>query len=1072
MKKLISVLGIFLLGMQVFAQKNISGSIKTENGEPVVGANVWIKGNTAIGTTANADGFYSLEIKAGAKAHVICFSFIGMKTKEVVIGTKNEINVVLENAEILFDDVVVTALGISREERSLGYSVQKVSSDDMAVKDPTSISNSLQGRVAGVQVKSGAGTVGGSSSVIIRGMSSLGGSNQPLYIVDGTPISNYNISNSIAGYDYGNGAQDINPDDVASVSVLKGAAATTLYGSRGANGVIIITTKSGKTKKGLGVEVNSTTTFDDVYILPKFQNEYGGGSSLDFPTFDFAASGLGEEWTAFDGTPVVETGVDESWGPKFNRQQVLHWDSFVPESKNYLKTRPWVAHPDNYKNLFDTGLTLSNSVSVDGGSDVSSFRLSYTNINQKGVVPNSELKKNMIALKGSTKVTERIEVLASVNYVRQETEGRSQFGYSGDGSTVAGAMRIWTQRQVDADLLRKYWYSDALGHQVGWNFRDISNGRTYMRWSNNPFWTLNNIYASDAKNRVYGNVGFKIDLMEGLTFTATARTDYYSMNVNDRIGSGGVVTDYYGESTYSSLENNYEGIFNYDRHFGDDWSLNAMFGGNIRYSKYKSSGIETVDGLVIENFYSVTNTVSPANVRSYFSERQINSVFASASVGFKNMLYFDISGRNDWSSTLPVNAHSYFYPSFSASFVFSELLSEKSVLSLGKIRAGYAMVGNDTSPYRLYNSYGITSFGNTTTFTVSDTRQNPNLKSESTAEFEAGIEAAFLKGRVGAEFTYFNRKSSDQIFGLDVSNTTGYTNAVINAGELQNTGFEAVVYGTPVKTPDFSWNLMVNFSQYESKLNSLYGDLEEYVISDAGSAWVTAVVRGEYGIMFAAGGYEYDSDGNKLVDENGLFVRSGKPEEVGSILPDFNGGVTNTFSYKNFSLTALVDFQKGGLVYSWANRWATGAGQTHITVGENDNGVSIRESVEDGGGVKSDGVFAPGTPKAGQPNDIYVGARTYFRHLRNFQEEFVYDASFIKLREVKLSYALPSTWIEGLKLQSATVSLVGRNLALLHSNADGFDPEQVNSTANDAQGYEGGSLPSTRSIGFNVNLKF
>ena len=1072
MKKHISLLVILLLGMQVFAQQNIRGTVKTENGEPIVGANVWIKGNTAIGTTANVDGYYSLQIKEGVKAHVICFSFIGMKTKEVEIGTKTEIDVVLKNDDILFDDVVVTALGVSREERSLGYSVQEVSSDEMAVKDPTSISNSLQGRVAGVQIKSGAGTVGGSSSVLIRGVSSLGGSNQPLYIVDGTPISNYDISNNTSGYDYGNGAQDINPDDVESVSVLKGAAATTLYGSRGANGVIIITTKNGKTKKGLGVEVNSTTTFDNVYILPKFQNEYGGGSSLEFPTFDYAASGLGEEWAQYDGTPVVETGVDESWGPKFNGQDVLHWDSFVPESENYLQTRPWVAHPNNYRDLFDTGLTLSNSVAVDGGSDVSSFRLAYTNVNQTGVVPNSELKKNMFAFKGSTKVADRIEVLASVNYIRQETNGRSQFGYSGDGSTVAGAMRIWTQRQVDPNLLRKYWYSDALGHQVGWNFRDISNGRTYMRWSNNPYWTLNNIYASDAKNRIYGNVGFKLNLIDGLTFSATARTDYYSMNVNRRIGSGGVTTDYYGESTYSSFENNYEGIFNYNKHLSEDWSLNAMLGGNIRYTQYKSSGIGTVDGLVIKNFYTVTNTVSPADVSSYFSEKQVNSVFASASVGFKNMLYVDISGRNDWSSTLPVNSHSYFYPSFSTSFVFSELLPYQSILSLGKIRAGYAMVGNDTSPYRLYNSYGIKSFGDITTFTVGDTRQNPNLKSESTAEFETGIEAAFLKGRVGVEFTYFNRKSSDQIFGLDVSKTTGYTAAVINAGELQNTGIEAVVYGTPVKTPSFSWNIFINFSKYESKLNSLYSDLEEYVISDAGSAWVTAVVGGEYGTMYTAGGYEYDEAGNKLVDENGYFVQSGQPEKIGSILPDFNGGVTNSFSYKNFSLTALVDFQKGGLVYSWANRYAAGAGQMPITVGNNDKGVSIRESVEDGGGVKSDGVFAPGTPKAGQASDIYLDARSYFRHRRNFQEEYVYDASFIKLREVKLGYTLPTNWIDGLRLQSATISLVGRNLALLHSNTEGFDPEQVNSISNAAQGYEGGSLPSTRSIGFNVNLKF
>lgn len=1070
MKKLFTILTFLIAGLQIYAQSTISGTITTEAGEPVAGASVWVKGNTSTGTIANADGKYKIEVPASAKA--LGFSFIGLETKEVTIGSKTVIDVVLANADIMFDDVVVTALGVSREERSLGYAVQELSADDIAVKDPTSVSNSLQGRIAGVQVKSGAGTVGGSSSVLIRGVSSLGGSNQPLFVVDGTPINNYNISGTTEGYDYGNGAQDINPDDVENISVLKGAAATTLYGSRGANGVIIITTKSGKKKKGLGVELNSTTTFDNVYILPEFQNEYGGGYSLEFPTFDYEASGLGAEWAKFDGTPVVETGADESWGPKLNGQQVLHWDSFVPESENYLKTRGWNAHPDNYKNLFDTGVTLSNGFAVNGGGDKSTMRLSYTNVSQNGVIPNSDLKKNMIAFKGTTQLNEFVEVFASVNYIKQSTTGRSRFGYSGSGLSVPGAMRVWTQRQVDTDLLRKHYYSDALGQQVGWNFRSIADGRTYIRWSNNPFWTLNNIYASDSKDRIYGNTGFKISIIEGLDFTATARTDYYTLNTTSRVGSGGTSTDYYGESGYTAFENNFDGIFNYAKRFGEDWSLNAVLGGNIRYSQYHSSYMNTVDGLVIENFFSVSNTQSPADASSYFSEKQTNSVFASASFGFKNMLYIDVAGRNDWSSTLPFDDKSYFYPAVSSSFVFSELLQDQNVLSLGKLRAGYAEVGNDTSPYRLYNSYGISNFGTTTTFTVENTRQNPNLKNERTSEFEVGIETAFLGGRLGANFTYFDRKSKDQIFAIDVSPATGYSSAVINAGELQNTGFEAVGYGAPVKTADFSWDIAINFSTYKSKLNSLYGDLEEYVVSDVGSAWVTAVVGGEYGTMYAAGGYDYDENGNKLVDENGYYVKSGKPEELGSILPDFNGGVMNTFTFKGISLSALVDFQKGGLVYSYANRWATVSGQTAQTVGMNDKGNPLRNDVDNGGGVRADGVFAPGTPKAGQQNDVYLVASSYFNQLRNFQEEFTYDASYIKLREVKLAYTLPQSFVSSLRLQGASVAFVARNVALLHSNAVGFDPEQVNSISNASQGWEGGSLPSTRSVGFNINLKF
>ncbi|MDF1549078.1 MAG: TonB-dependent receptor, partial [Bacteroidales bacterium] len=602
--------------------------------------------------------------------------------------------------------------------------------------------------------------------------------------------------------------------------------------------------------------------------------------------------------------------------------------------------------------------------------------------------------------------------------------------------------------------------------QVGWNMRDISDGRLFMRWSNNPFWSFENVYAADTKDRVYGNIGLKIDLMEGLTFTATGRTDFYSLNVNDRVGSGGTVTDYYGESTISEFENNFEGILNYSKKFTEDWSLNAWAGGNIRYSQYKSSSIGTVDGLVIENFYHISNTVSPANSSSSFSERQTNSLFASASLGYKDMLYLDLSGRNDWSSTLPVDNNSYFYPAISTSFVFSELLDDNSFLSMGKFRASYAMVGNDTYAYRLYDTYDVTTFGPTTTFSINNTRKNPFLKNETTAEFELGLDASFINGKVGFGLTYFTRKAFDQIIPLDISATSSYSRAYINAGELQNTGFEALLYGTPVKTNSFSWDISFNFSTYKSKLNSLYGDLTEMVISDAGSAWVVAEVGGEYGVMYASNGYVYDDAGNKVVGTNGLYESSGEPVKVGNILPDFNGGIMNTFNYKGIVFSALIDFQKGGLVYSYANRWATGSGQSAETVGSNDLGNSIRMDPAMGGGVKADGVFADGTP-----NDVYVDARDFYRNKRNFQEEFMYETSFVKLRELKLGYTLPKALVSKAKLQAVTISVVARNVALLSSFDGGFDPEQVNTISN-TQGYEGGSLPSTRSIGFNISLKF
>ncbi|MEN8251351.1 MAG: SusC/RagA family TonB-linked outer membrane protein, partial [Bacteroidota bacterium] len=1009
------------------------------------------------------DGNYKLIVPEGAS---IVFSFIGYATQTIEVGSQSVINVALESDAQALEEVVVTAMGIERSEASLGYSVQEVNADDIAVKDPVSVANSIQGRVAGVQVKSGSGTVGGSSSVLIRGVSSLKGSNQPLYVVDGTPISNYDISANTAGYDYGNGAQDINPDDVESISVLKGAAATTLYGNRGANGVIMITTKSGKAKQGLGVEVNSTTTFDNIYIYPNFQDEYGGGFSLDFPTFTYKPSIHGAIWSTLNGTPYVDTSADESWGPKLEGQEVLHWDSFVPESDSYAQTRPWVANPDNYKNIFNTGLTLSNSVSVQSANEKSSFRASYTNVKQKGIVPNSELKKNIFSFKTTNKIHDRIEVFASANYIKQNTTGRSRFGYSGSGTTVAGAMRIWTQRQVDPERLKLY-YSDAIGHQVGWNMENPANNEFNANWTNNPYWVFNNVYAQDVKDRMYGNVGFKLDIIEGLTLTATARTDYYTLNINSRYGSGGKSTDSYSESTRTEYENNFEGILNYSRQINDDLSLDMVIGGNIRYSQLKTSSISTEGGLIIKDFYHISNSNDPAVPASGFAERQTNSIFGTASIGYKDMIYLDFSGRNDWSSTLPVSNNSYFYPAVSSSFLFSELLNDKSILSMGKFRASYAMVGNDTYAYRLYDSYSTILYGPHTTYTVSNTQNNSKLKNETTAEFEFGLETAFLNDRVGAQLTYFNRKAFDQIIPLNFSATSGYSSGWINAGELQNTGIEVLLYGTAVKTDDFSWDISFNYSKYNSKLNSLYGDLEQLEISTVTSAWVVAEVGGEYGIMYAAGGYEYDDQGRKLVDEiTGKFVQSGAPEKVGSIMPDFNGGVMNTFNYKGVTLSALIDFQKGGLVYSFANRFAASAGQMPQTVGLNDKGIPMRNDITDGGGVRSDGVYADGTE-----NDIYITPREYFRHSRNFQEEYMYDASFIKLREVKLGYTLPKSIVSKAKLEGASVSIIARNVALLKDHTDGFDPEVVNTISN-VQGYEGGSLPSTRSIGFNINLKF
>ncbi|GAA4821467.1 SusC/RagA family TonB-linked outer membrane protein [Algivirga pacifica] len=1068
MRKLL-LFTLLILAQFSFAQeKAITGIVQDASGTPLPGV-VLVVPNTTKGTTTGIDGKFNLTLAPEDKQ--IVARLVGYQQQVIGVANLSNITITLQEDVETLEEVVVTALGVSRDKKALGYSVQQVSSESMNTVDPLSLGNSIQGKVAGVQIKGGSGNVGASTSVVIRGNASLGGSNQPLWVVDGTPISNYNISNSTDGYDFGNGAQDINPDDVESVSVLKGAAATALYGSRAANGVILVTTKKGKKKSGIGIEVNSMVTFDNVYILPEFQNEYGGGYELEFPTFDYAASGLGPEWEKFDGTPVVEAGADESWGPRMDGQQVLAWHSFVPESDTYNQTVPFSPQPNNYRDLFNTGVTTSNSVALSGGDETSTFRLGWTNVTQKGVVPNSNMQKNTITFRGTKDLNDRLKGFFSGSYVSQQTTGRTRFGYSGSGDNVVAGFRQWSQRQLDVDKLRELQYSDAMGQQVGWNMRSLTDGRTYLRWANNPFWTLNNIFAKDSKNRFFGNAGLSYNIAKGLDIKATARTDYYGLLTKTQKGTAnvdGIANAYAGESTRNSFENNFELIATYNERFGDV-SLNVVGGGNILYIESSASSASTADGLILEDFYHISNSVSPANVFSSVYKKQMNSLFGSASVGYKDMVFVDASIRNDWSSTLPVDNNSYFYPAVSTSFIFSELLGDQDILSFGKLRAGYAKVGLDAAAYGLYKTYDATSFGTLQTFSANSVLPSGSqLVNESTTEYEVGLETSFFNGRLSAEGTYFHRTSSDQILNVTLPSSTGYTSKTVNSGELVNKGYELLVNIVPVQTDDFRWDLGFNYTALTSEVTKLFGDLEEYRTAYySSSGWANAVVGEEYGQVTMRRGHVFHENGERLVGDNGRYVYENVPYRMGSFMPDANGGVTTKLSYKGLTLSAQIDFQVGGLIYSTANRWAYKSGLAAGTVGLNDKGNPIRDAVADGGGIKVEGVN-----EDGQPNETYIEAWRYFAdQAYYFTQEFVDDASYVKLRDMKLGYTLPSSLTKKIGIPSASVAVFGRNLALLYDNADGYDPEQVMSISN-TQGVESGSIPSTRSIGFNVNLKF
>ncbi|MEH0156347.1 SusC/RagA family TonB-linked outer membrane protein [Limibacter armeniacum] len=1060
---------LFTCGIANAQERVVSGSVTDTNGAPLPGVFVLVKEFSA-GTTTDFNGNFKLSLDKDAK--LLTFRSVGYMEQTVEIGNQTSFSIKLVEDVQQLGEVVVTALGVTREERSIGYAVQQVDSKDLATKDPTSVINSLQGKVAGVQIKSASGAVGGSSSMVIRGYSSLSGSNQPLFIVDGTPINNYNLGAPTSGYDLGNGAQDINPEDVASVSVLKGAAATALYGSRAANGVVIITTKSGKSRKGLGIEINTGITFDNIYITPNLQNEYAGGRSMD--TFEYNPSVHGPEWEKFDGAPAIETGRDESWGPKMDGTPVLMWHSFVPESETYNQLVPLNPQSDNYKKMFDTGITTTNSIAFTGGNETSQFRMGITNINQKGIVPFTKLDKTTLSLKASSDVNRFINAFAAVNYVNQKTR-RPLTGYTESGSNTS-SLRTWSQRQLDPDMLRKYTYSPSLVQEVGWNMRDIGDGRLYTRWSNNPFWSMENIFAKDKKNRIYGNAGLKFKLNDALSITTTARTDHYSMEVNEQVGVGGVLGTedaYYSEYIRTSTENNYEAIVNYNKRFNDNISVNAILGGNIRQVNARITGVNTgSDGIILDNFFNVRNAANKElGFASSIYESQINSIFASGSVGYKDMLFLDASHRIDWSSTLPVENNRYGYSAVSGSFVFSELLSNQDILSFGKLRAGYGQAGKDTDAYQLYKTYTTGNYGDYYTFNLPNQLPNSDLVNELSSEIEFGLETQFFNGRVGLSATYFDKRSKNQILDVNIPAVSGFTSTIVNAGEIQNSGVELLFNVKPIETKDFDWNLSFNIAKYNSKIIELFEGMDEYTISQGASrAWVKAEVGSSWGDLYVRNGYKYDDNGNRIVQSNGLYAKSDEPVNVGSVLPDFNGGVLTSFRYKSVSLSAQLDFVRGGMIYSNINLWGARAGTSAMTVGTNDNGMNYRDPIEEGGGYKAAGVVINETTGQYETNETYASAFTFFRDLTELPEAFVYDASYVKFRELSISYILPKKWTSQIGIPTASISLTGRNLALLHSNTDGFDPE-INTTTSNAIGYESGQFPSTRSIGFKLNIK-
>lgn len=1045
-----------VMSFGAFAQNiTVKGTVSSTDGEPVVGAYVLVKDSTS-GQLTDFDGSFSLTNVPANGTLVV--AFMGMKTIEVPVSP--QVSITMEPDSEYLNEVVVTAMGISREKKALGYAVTEVGGDEMTksrggLNNPV---NALQGKIAGLQITSSTGSMGGSSKVLLRGVSSLSGNNQPLFVIDGVPIEggDYNSTDTArggAGYDYGNLVGDISPDDIESISVLKGASASALYGSRANNGVVMITTKKGKAgaNAGYGVSFSSTVGFEKVNKLPKLQRLYGGGYGDDFEVVNIN----GKDYL------YPDYATDESWGPKYDGQQVLTWYDIAKWEAGGKQGNPttseWKAADHDIDTFFETGVSVTTNVAVTQSSARSATRISYTNSELKGYLPGSKYEKNILNVSAQAfSPDRRLEVSANVNYHNQSTLGRSEIGY-GDNNVLVKFVQ-WGHRELDiAQAKDMYIFPD--GTQASWN-RTAWDDPT-PAYSNNPYWSRLKCYENDTRNRIYGNVGASYQILPQLKFQYKANLDFFVDKRYERNAVGSQEQSAYSEISRQQYELNHEFLLTYKDVFGD-FSVNGLVGANLMRRHYEYLFGETVGGLAIPDFYNLKNSISSPTSANYQSNKAINSAFANASVGWKNMLFLDASIRADQSSTLPKENNTYFYPSVTGSFIFSELFSPavKNVIEFGKIRAGFAKVGNDTDPYQVISTFSqYTNIDPSTPgYRLPNTLVNAELKPESTTSFEVGLEMEFFHGRLGFDASFYNTVTKDQILPLSLSGTTGYLYKVVNSGKIQNTGLEFAFHATPVETKLFSWTTSLTMASNKNKVLELLDGVDYYRLTSAPFKVEIGALKGQpYGVIMGTD-YVYDANGNKMIDpDSGLYLATDGNVNLGSVYPDFTGGWTNSFRIGNFDASIHIDFSHGGKYFSTSYLWGMYSGMLEETAAGNirEDGILL-DGVIDENGTKNTTVAAG----IDYCEDFYTGPAA----------QSVLRSDYIKLREITLGYTFPmseKSFIKGLR-----ISAYGRNLGVWGPDVKHFDPEVAVTSSGNIQGIEGGLVAGVANFGFGVNLNF
>ncbi len=1080
----IFAIGLVLLGLVpavATAQEatTVSGQVKSSpGGTPLVGAIVSIPSLRVSATTGN-DGKYRLVLPAGSTGAVqLTARRIGYTTSTVPLnltGASVEQDVALAEGAIELTQVVVTALGIEREQRSLSYAAQTVSGDRLSDVPTQNVVSSLGGKVAGVQVTNSSNPFG-SARIVVRGASSILGQNQPLIVVDGIPIDNSAASNSgygsgsLGGYDVGNAAADISADNIASVTVLKGPNAAALYGSRAANGAIVYTTKSGKgaPQQGFGVTATFGASAESPLRLPDYQNRYGQGF---YGEFDFVDGNFGG----------VNDGADESWGPKMDGRvngcvrptgaplpaigAANNYDTTHP-CNQFFGAGPWQAHPNNVSSFWNTGLIVNANVAVARSSDRSNVRLSVGRTNESGMYPNNTNNRTDIALSGGTQVSDRWSAEASVNYIRDGMQNQPAQAYE-EIDPMQGF--IWFGRQVDVSLLKSHVFRDPNDPFT----QQILAGNPLLRtdapipysWNYSyhpsPYWMTNVKKTDYGRNRGLGHASVTYKVNDWISVTGRTGRDWYQNQfranypVNDisPFGQGGFLD--VGE-TRSETNNDF--LVTANRTLTPSLSLTVNAGGNQRINDFNTN-IGQVDQLVIPGVYTLANSAGQPTAILGLSHKKVNSLYGSASFNFKEWLNVDITGRNDWSSTLPKNANSLFYPSIGAAFVFTDALGlQTSWLSYGKLRASWTRVGNDTDPYQLAAVYGSgTAWAGSPSFTAPDRLPNASLKPEQTTGEEIGADLGFFRDKLILNATVYQKSTTNQILPVSISASTGYTSAVVNSGEVRNRGIELAATMTPIERPDFRWNVVVNWSKNSNKVLSLYNGVRRIVVGSYWNVNVTADTGQPYGNLV---GYKWQRDaaGHIVVGADGLPIRDPSQQVLGNYNPDWVGGISNTFSYKRMSFSFSFDGQVGGHVYSVTKWFGQYSGVLANTL------VGRELDWNNPGYIVPNAVYANG-----QPDTTHVLAQDYWHNTFYAQEPGIFDATFFKLREARLAYALPTSVARFLGFSDATVAVVGRNL-LLFARQSTIDPETAFDTSN-RQGVENGQLPTARSIGITMSVR-